>query len=875
MAIKERISVEFVIKDEYDGKGMKQAKRDLAAVNDEGKKVEGTFTLIRSKMDSFMGSLTPLNQGVELLSKIGRAGKEAFDFVDQGAKLNQQAQSLRNVGIELDRVVEAGKRASGGLVSERALQSAVARFDAFGLSIDRLPDVVEQAVKASRRMGLEADRALDDLVTGIARAEPRILDNLGLLVKLSDLQEAAAKSTGKQVDELTTLETRAATLTLAVEQLAERNKGVSVTALDAANALGSLRASLDDVWTGLKRTAAEATTAGIRLASVFSGDLSMAVEARDRLNAIQAVLKGTGPAAEEAGSAMAEYAKILREIEGLQAGQRARQNFDPRTQRATRGDNLAELLRRQEAALERIAEKYGMSVEFVKRVGDEHRRNQEFLDRQNTMLGAMGHLDEVRLGVVRDQNAAVDAQVQPMLRIVEKVSGMAAASRLQVAYEEQKLDLFTRQEGALARQQTIYHEMLRSAAKQAKEMATFVGPPLEAYEPKKPTGGGGRLDDLTAADRLRTAALYQQLNATREMGDVDGLRLTLLRSEEKLRQVTLMHAVKIAEIEASRATAAKKWELGLQEDLRAAKSRLDIEREIEKTKAQIAERDRQRKADNVIFINQAAMEAAQRRKDLVEQDFSLDLSGVRGTEFDVEAKAARIEERFHAEQMLILKQKELTLAQAIAEAKGNEDDAGYKAALAQAEHEATLALTSAEEARAQAHRQNFASAAREVSQYASITSDAISQTSNIVNLLEEEFSIITAGSKSAADAQQRLWDVKRALMMAESLAKHFQYVGEAAAAAASEDYAGAVGYSIAATAHGVVAGINAAAIGTAPPGKQTSTASGGPSETREAAPEPATVIYINNVIGGPGQELGVMLGEYIDEGEASGMAGAA
>ena len=91
-----------------------------------------------------------------------------------------------------DAYIKAISTASTGTISNMDAMTASARALKLGVvgSADEMAHLTEVAGIMGRAMGEDATSALNDLVTGIGRASPMILDNLGIVTKQADLQEA-------------------------------------------------------------------------------------------------------------------------------------------------------------------------------------------------------------------------------------------------------------------------------------------------------------------------------------------------------------------------------------------------------------------------------------------------------------------------------------------------------------------------------------------------------------------------------------------------------------------------------------------------------------------------------------------------------------
>ena len=101
--------------------------------------------------------------------------------VDTGFKYSNLQ---RNLKISIDDAAKSTK----GLVDNMSLAMASSRASAFGLEYtsQQFGDIAGAAAIAAKRMGTDIPSAINDIITGIARASPKILDNMGIIVKADD-----------------------------------------------------------------------------------------------------------------------------------------------------------------------------------------------------------------------------------------------------------------------------------------------------------------------------------------------------------------------------------------------------------------------------------------------------------------------------------------------------------------------------------------------------------------------------------------------------------------------------------------------------------------------------------------------------------------
>ena len=152
----------------------------------------------------------------------------AFDFLRRAADVQNleaaQVAYAKNTGIALGRMTEQLRAASDGMLSFQSAAQATAIGVAKGFSPQQLNDLAEGARKASTALGRDFEDAFDRLVRGVSKAEPELLDELGITLRLENATNNYAAALNKQVKALTDTERSQAVLVEVQEQL-NRNFG--------------------------------------------------------------------------------------------------------------------------------------------------------------------------------------------------------------------------------------------------------------------------------------------------------------------------------------------------------------------------------------------------------------------------------------------------------------------------------------------------------------------------------------------------------------------------------------------------------------------------------------------------------------------------
>ena len=151
--------------------GSKNAEKDVAGLG-----------------SSFRGLATEINQSLELANKVARIGGAVLNAAESAAKLEETRDSFQRYaqsqGQSAEAILSKMKVMSGGTITEMQLMQTASKAMTLGVAKDAqtIGDLLLIARNKGRLFGMDTAQAFDDLVTGIGRNSPLILDNLGIRI---------------------------------------------------------------------------------------------------------------------------------------------------------------------------------------------------------------------------------------------------------------------------------------------------------------------------------------------------------------------------------------------------------------------------------------------------------------------------------------------------------------------------------------------------------------------------------------------------------------------------------------------------------------------------------------------------------------------
>lgn len=183
-----------------------------------GADTSGMTTGMKQAEKSMSGLKTVIGIGAGLIAShyTTMAVKGAYELGRLGAEHDRLAHSFeqltKSYGNNAQDMLASLKAVSKGTISDTDLMLASNRAMMLGVAEDteHLTELMEIAAFRGRAMGLSMAQAFSDIVTGIGRASPMILDNLGIVLDAERTYKEYAESIGKAADELTAAEKKVA-----------------------------------------------------------------------------------------------------------------------------------------------------------------------------------------------------------------------------------------------------------------------------------------------------------------------------------------------------------------------------------------------------------------------------------------------------------------------------------------------------------------------------------------------------------------------------------------------------------------------------------------------------------------------------------------
>jgi len=164
----------------------------------------------------------------------------------QESQFNYSVKTGKSLSILTSRVQEA----TGGLLAFEEAAQAVSIGTAAGLSNEQIEGLASVAKKASMALGRDLTDSFNRLTRGAIKAEPELLDELGIIIRLEKASKDYADALGKNAKDLTTFQKSQAVVNAVLAQGEEKFSDLG----GSVNEIARLGKAFNDVILSIKET---------------------------------------------------------------------------------------------------------------------------------------------------------------------------------------------------------------------------------------------------------------------------------------------------------------------------------------------------------------------------------------------------------------------------------------------------------------------------------------------------------------------------------------------------------------------------------------------------------------------------------------------
>lgn len=231
------------------GKSQDKYSTGLKGVGEQSANASKNFSKFSAGMGGFVGVYASLAAQLFAISAGFQFLKRAGDL--QALKDGQIAYASAT-GIAMRTLTKDIQAATNAQVTFQDAAQAGAIGTAAGLSADQITRLGSAAADASQILGRDVTDSFNRLVRGVTKAEPELLDELGIILRLNDATAAYALELGKNANELTQFEKSQAVANDVLTQAEEKYSRILEITGRTPNQFAQLGVAFDDVTNDIK-----------------------------------------------------------------------------------------------------------------------------------------------------------------------------------------------------------------------------------------------------------------------------------------------------------------------------------------------------------------------------------------------------------------------------------------------------------------------------------------------------------------------------------------------------------------------------------------------------------------------------------------------
>ena len=270
------------------GEGSRTADRNIKGVAQTSSNASKNFSKMSQGMGGLVGAYAAFAAQVFALSAAFNFLKSAGDL--SALQAGQEAQTL-STGIAMRTLTNDIIAATDAQIQFRDASQAAAIGTAAGLSQTQLVSLGKAAKDTSLVLGRDLTDSFNRLIRGVTKAEPELLDELGIILRLEDAAENYGRKIGKLGKDLTTFERQQAVANEVLTQAEEKYSRILEITDPAANAFNQFGKAFDDLVNTIRDAASTILTPLAKLAS-FNPFAALLIAAPMLVSAFKAIVPG-------------------------------------------------------------------------------------------------------------------------------------------------------------------------------------------------------------------------------------------------------------------------------------------------------------------------------------------------------------------------------------------------------------------------------------------------------------------------------------------------------------------------------------------------------------------------------------------------------
>ncbi len=226
------------------GKSTGDTRRNLQSMSGRTESASKSF----SRLQQGTGGLV---QSYAILASTVFAVTAAFRALENAQNIQQQIKGFQRLteitGKSMLTITNNVREAANGLLDFQTAAQQTAIATAAGFSAEQIEGLTVGAKNASVALGRDMVDSFNRLIRGVTKAEPELLDELGVILRLDIATRNYAASIGASADKLTIAQRRTAVYNEVNKQLEQNFGAIGPEADDLTNQISAFTTSLGDI----------------------------------------------------------------------------------------------------------------------------------------------------------------------------------------------------------------------------------------------------------------------------------------------------------------------------------------------------------------------------------------------------------------------------------------------------------------------------------------------------------------------------------------------------------------------------------------------------------------------------------------------------
>ena len=231
------------------GKSARETDRNIKGTANASSNAAKNFSKMQQGMGGLVGAYASLAASLFAVSA-------AFNFLKSAGELKSlragQIAYASATGAALRTLTNDIINATNAQITFRDAAQAAAIGTAAGLTADQLTRLGKAAADVSQILGRDVTDSFNRLVRGVTKAEPELLDELGIILRLEDASQKYADALGLNANELNTFQRQQAVTNFVLDAATTKYSDILDIVGRSPNQYAQLGKAFDDIVMSVK-----------------------------------------------------------------------------------------------------------------------------------------------------------------------------------------------------------------------------------------------------------------------------------------------------------------------------------------------------------------------------------------------------------------------------------------------------------------------------------------------------------------------------------------------------------------------------------------------------------------------------------------------